>query len=393
VNEPIITSLLDTDFYKLTMAQVALLKFPDVHVRYKFTCRTQGINFRPCLEVIREHVDHLCTLRLTNDERDYLAGLPGVMPPLLRFMDGLKLNRGDVWIECDKDGNLDLIVEGPWTHTIWFEVPLLAIVSEVYQAMHTDPGVADNTGRNRISEKVRFLRKHPAIRHVEFGTRRRYAKWMQKMYLTEMRGEPGLLGTSNVRFAMDMRLDVYGTMAHELFMVMQALTRIDYSQELALRAWNEIYGGALAVALTDTLGSGLFFDQLPADLGRVCTGFRQDSGDWRVWTHMAAQYCERHGMNPKDKLALYSDGLTFEKALEIWQYASTLFKVSFGIGTHCTNDAGYPALNIVIKATHARREHEKTWFPLVKISDTPGKTMCEDEAFKAFALQQCGRKS
>src|SRR3954466_5988286 len=260
----IIQSLLDTDLYKFTMMQVVLHHFPGAQVEYKFKCRTEGVDFRPHLDEIREEVNSLAALRFRDDELDYLRGLRFMKSDFVDFLALFHFNDKYVRIGFgDKPGEIDITIRGPWLHTILYEIPILAIVSEAH-FRRTRPRPDLDEGRRRLQAKIDLVRTvEPELdfKISDFGTRRRFSRdWQEEVLKTLKREVPQYFaGTSNVLFAMRNDLTPLGTMAHEYMQACQALgPRLRDSQVFAFDKWAQEYRGDLGIAVADTYGTGAF---------------------------------------------------------------------------------------------------------------------------------------
>jgi nicotinate phosphoribosyltransferase len=226
----IIRSLLDTDLYKFTMMQVVLHHFPQAQVEYRFKCRNSGVDLTPYVDEIRSQITQLCQLRFTDDELDYLRGLRFIKSDFVEFLALFHLNEKYVQVLPSVKGNgeIEIIIKGPWLHTILFEIPLLAIVNEVYfRRTQPKPDLAE--GRRRLQAKLELLAAPPYVDCViaDYGTRRRFSRDWQEEVLLSMRDAigPQLAGTSNVHFARLHNMTPLGTMAHEYLQACQALGR------------------------------------------------------------------------------------------------------------------------------------------------------------------------
>ena len=393
----IIKSLLDTDLYKLSMAFAVWMLFPDVRVKYKFKCRNKGIDFSPFLGRINNAIDALCKLQFKPKELDYLLDIEssnGVQIFSQRFIDYLrhfKLNRKNIKVHLDKMGELQIEIEGSWLNTILFETPVLAIVNEIYFSQYGEMSelecqrkVGDHyediwdagiEGNKRLEEKMELLETVPDFYFSDFGTRRRYSFDWQEYVLKRLFKTGCLNGTSNVYFAMQMGIQPIGTMAHEWLQVGQALGPLRQSVTYMLVAWLKAHGGNLAIALTDVISSRTFFDDLSLVHTKVFDGVRHDSGDPVDYGYMAIDHYKKFNIDPMSKAVVFSDGLTIASAIGLHKEFLGKIKTGFGIGTSITNDVGHPALNIVLKVIEVNGQ------PVAKISDSPGKGMCEDPEY------------
>jgi len=376
----IIKSLLDTDLYKFTMGQVVLHQFSDAIVEYTFKNRTKGIDLTPYIEEIEKEIDNLCKLRINKEELKYLGSLGFFKGSFLEFLRLLQLNRSDVSIEA-KNG-FELKITGPWITTIYFEVPLLAIINETYfKNQIQDKDELWKEGEKRLNQKVKLIKEIKDFDFVliEFGTRRRYSRdWHEHLVQILKNSLPPdkFLGTSNINLAKKFKLRPIGTMAHEFLQAAQALgPRLIDSQKYALQAWADEYRGQLGIALSDVLGMDAFLIDFDAYFAKLYDGCRHDSGDPYIWCDKLLRHYKNLGIDARTKIAVFSDGLTIPNAIKIAKKYSGKIKVSFGIGTNLTNDLGPKALQIVIKMTKCNG------FPVAKISDSPGKQTCKDQQY------------
>ena len=384
----IIESLLDTDLYKFSMMQVVLHQYPAAQVEYRFKCRNPGIDMVPCIDEIREELAALCQLRFTTDELDYLRGWRFIKSDFVDFLGLFQLNQKYVEISpsADTPGEIDIHISGPWLHTIMFEVPLLAIVNEVY-FRRTSAGLDLADGRQRLRDKIALLRDTPdyaGCRIADYGTRRRYSRAWQEEVVTTLRNELGaqLAGTSNVRLARKLGLVPLGTLAHEYLQAHQALgPRLRDSQVAALEAWAREYRGDLGIALSDVYGLNAFLRDFDMYFCKLFDGTRHDSGDPFEWGEkVLAHYCANR-VDPRNKVLVFSDGLDIPRVMQLYAHFRGRCLLAFGVGTNLTNDVGPTPLNIVIKMIRCNGQ------PVAKLSDSPGKNMCEDPAYVTYLRQ------
>lgn len=386
----IIASLLDTDLYKFTMMQVVLHHFPAAQVEYRFKCRNAGVDLTPCIEEIRAEVAQLCELRFTEDELDYLRGLRFIKSDFVDFLGLFHLNEKYITIEPAPSGNgeIEIVVTGPWLHTILFEVPLLAIVNEVY-FRRTQPVPEYETGRRRLTEKLGLLHQPQYAECViaDYGTRRRFSRDWQEEVLLDLRKTlgPQFAGTSNVHFARVHDMVPLGTMAHEYLQACQALgPRLRDSQVYALEVWAKEYRGDLGVALSDTYGFDAFLRDFDMYFCKLFDGVRHDSGDPVSWGERMLAHYAANRVDPQGKTLIFSDSLDMPRVIELFERFGGRCKLAFGIGTNLTNDLGYTPLQIVIKMVRCNGQ------PVAKLSDTPEKTMCDDPAYLTYLRQVFG---
>jgi nicotinate phosphoribosyltransferase len=378
----IIQSLLDTDLYKFTMMQVVLHHFPGAMVEYRFKCRTADANLAPLAADIRHEIEGLCSLRFRPDELDYLRGMRFMKGDFVDLLRLFQLDAGyvDVREAPNVAGGLDITIRGPWLHTILFEVPVLAIVSERYfQAVK--PDFAE--GMRRLEEKIGMVNgfPDPEFRISDFGTRRRFSREWQKTVVRTLKERMAerFVGTSNVWLAKELGLIPLGTMAHEYLQACQAVgPRLRDSQKFAFDTWAKEYRGDLGIALTDICGVDAFLRDFDLFFCKLFDGVRHDSGDPFEWGEKLLAHYQRMRVDARTKSFVFSDSLNIPLCVELYQRFHTRCKPAFGMGTNLTNDLGFRPLQVVIKMTRCNGQ------PVAKISDTPEKTMDYDPSYVAY---------
>ena len=385
--QPIFESLLETDLYKFTMWQAMLHRHPETQAEYSFLCRNRPAY--PLAELagdVNEQLDHLCRLKFRPDELSYLRGLRFIKSDFVDFLRIFHFQRE--FIEARADGEaLEIVARGPQVHVMAFEIFILAIVNELYfRRFDTGPSLAE--GRARLQAKFALLdafadeppRRHP-FEFFDFGLRRGFSRsWHREVVQTLQRQAARFFrGTSNVLLARDLGLVPIGTMAHEYLQTYQALgVRLRDFQKVALETWVQEYRGDLGVALTDVVGMDGFLADFDLYFGKLFDGLRHDSGDPVVWGEKALAHYEKLRNDAHTKRLVFSDGLDLPKAMRLYRHFADRTQLGFGIGTNFSNDVGFPTLHIVMKLTHCNGQ------PVAKLSDSPGKTMCEDETFLAY---------
>ena len=378
--DPIIISLLDIDLYKVNMLQVFARKHMDLCGQYYFKCRNKDVVFTPeMLEEINAQIDHLCTLSFTQDELDYLSSIRFLKPGFIGFLRFWKPMRDYVHTSLSDSGELSIIVDGPLFAIMMFEIYLLEIVNEVYFRMKYNYDVLVNSAREKLDAKIEaFQNGTYTFKFAEFGCRRRLSREWEDEVVRRLATEvTNMVGTSNVYLAKKYGLTPIGTYAHEYVQMYQGIDSIPlaYTNHYALQDWYDEYKGDNGTALTDTLGTDLFLLDFDRSMANNFTGVRHDSGDPYEWGDKIIAHYEKYGIDPKTKTLLFSDGLNFDKAQALHDYFKDKTKVSFGIGTFCSNDTCEKALNIVIKLQYVNGR------PVAKLSDTPSKAMCKDEKY------------
>jgi nicotinate phosphoribosyltransferase len=394
---PIITSLLDNDLYKFTMLQAMLHQFPQTHGVYRFRCRNNEDTVYPLADIkeqLERQLDSLCELRFLEDELEYLRGLRFMRSDFVDYLELFKLKRRFITVSTDEEGRLFIDIEGPMIQAMFFEVFVLAIVNELYFDALSNASVIEE-GQRRLDEKVALLRQYaveqtkengdtPPFIVADFGTRRRFSKaWQAHVVQTLYHAEPKIVsGTSNVYLAKKLGMTPIGTMAHEFMQAFQALdVRLRDSQKAALEAWVHEYRGDLGIALTDVVGMDAFLRDFDLYFAKLFDGLRHDSGDPYIWGDKAIAHYEKLKIDPKTKILTFSDGLNLDKAWELHQYFKDRIRTSFGIGTNLTNDMGITPINIVLKLVECNGQ------PVAKLSDSPGKTMINNDTYLAYLRQ------
>ncbi len=381
----IVQNLLDTDFYKLTMMQAVLHNYPNAEVEWEFRCRNAE-DLTPYLAEIRYQIERLADISITHDQLAFLERIPFMKPDFIRFLSLFRFNLRYVHTSVE-DGQLCIRLRGPWLHVILYEIPLLAIISEVRNRQRYGHIVMEQASE-QLYKKLDWLKGEASASELagfqlaDFGTRRRFSYRVQEEVVHILKRDfPGrFVGTSNVHLARELDVKPIGTMAHEWFMAHQQLgPRLIDSQIAALDCWVREYRGLLGIALTDCITMNAFLKDFDLYFAKLFDGLRHDSGDPLQWAEKAIQHYETLGIDPLSKTLIFSDGLNMPKALELYRALHGRINVSFGIGTNLTCDIpGVEPMNIVIKMT-ACNGH-----PVAKISDTPGKTQCLDENFVTY---------
>jgi nicotinate phosphoribosyltransferase len=393
---PIIRSLLETDFYKFNMWQLLWRRHPGLHASYRFCCRnTPAYPLAELLPALNTELDALCALRFRPTELAWLAEHSPLRPAFLAWLRGFGFERRHIraWAEA---GQLHIEASGPQPQVMGFEIYVLAIVSELYfrRWLAQQPGGAARAlpallaqGRARLQDKIAQLQAlavQPApagaggFALFDFGLRRRFsAAWQQEVVATLQAQLPGVFkGTSSVLLAQELGLAPIGTMAHEYLQTYQALPGpLRDFQRRALEDWWDEFGPPLAVALTDVVGMDAFLADFGPTLAQHYQGLRHDSGDPVAWAEKALAHYARLGLDARSKRLVFSDGLSTRSAIALYQRFATRAQLGFGIGTHLTNDLGVAPLNIVMKLMRINGQ------AVAKLSDAPGKTLCDDPAF------------
>ena len=388
------------------MMQVVLHQFPGARVEYRFKCRNLDIDpqsgragrqLAAHVSEIRDEIRHLCSLHFQDAELAYLRSMRFIKSDFVDFLGLFKLNEQCVTVSPLPSGDIDIVIKGPWLHTILFEIPVLAIVNEVF-FRNTQPLPDLFECRRRLDVKIGQLQAEGLsdLKIADYGTRRRFSKAWHEEVLRVLAARLGsgqssgemsvaggqLAGTSNVLYAMKLGLVPLGTMAHEYLQACQALgPRLRDSQTYAFESWAKEYRGDLGIALSDVYGMSAFLRDFDPYFCKLFDGARHDSGDPFEWGEKMLSHYSRNRVDPRTKILIFSDGLTVTRTIELYQRFKGRCQLAFGIGTHLTNDLGYEPLQIVIKMVRCNGQ------PVAKLSDTPSKNMCDDEKYLAYLRQ------
>jgi nicotinate phosphoribosyltransferase len=368
----IIKSLLDTDLYKLTMQQAVIALFPNEIVRYELIIRVPR-DFPPNFaEALKSEIDAMSTLHFQPDEIDFLKKTCYFLKlPYIDFLCGYRFDPNEVRLTQDGQ-TLSLVVEGYWYKTILWEVPLMALISELFFRLTKQAPLPETELKSRIERKVKRLETIGA-HFSDFGTRRRFSlENHDQVVATCVKHAPKVfVGTSNPYLAMKYHCKAMGTQAHEWYMSIAALYGYTMSNKIGMEKWVEVYQGDLGIALTDTYTSEVFFNEFESKYAKLFDGIRQDSGNPITFAEKAIQHYEQLRIDPSSKTIVFSDSLDIAMVEKIHEYCKGKIKDSYGIGTHLTNDVGVKPLNMVIKLTAIKIKG--AWVSTVKLSDDRGK--------------------
>ncbi|WP_028536872.1 nicotinate phosphoribosyltransferase [Paludibacterium yongneupense] len=391
--DPVVRSLLESDLYKFTMWQALLHQHPGAKAQYEFVCRnTPEFPLALLKDEVDEQLDHLCSLMFSQDELDYLRGLRYLKSDFVDFLNLFRFQRRFIKVDTVGD-TLTIRACGPLVHVMSFEIFVLYIVNELYfrRLVHGREDEVLTEGRRRLQDKIAvFRRRLPTMLHAhpfafsDFGLRRRFSgRWHDEVVETLMLALPDeFKGTSNVYQAKHYGLLPVGTMAHEYLQAHQAFgTRLRDFQTAALQGWVQEFRGDLGIALTDVVGMNAFLNDFDLYFAKLFDGLRHDSGDPLVWGERAIAHYRSLRINPLTKRLVFSDGLTVDAALDLYDHFADRIQTAFGIGTHLTNDLGPRPLHIVMKLVNCNDQ------PVAKLPDSIGKTQCSDETFLAYLRQ------
>ena len=383
-NEPIINSMLDNDLYKVSMLNFVLQLFPDTEVTYKFNNRSkQKFNEVFLAALYKEINENLPKLKVTQDELNWMKNACPYLPiTFFEYFKNFKFNPDLVKIEY-YNGTLDLTISGLWRETILYEVPLLAIISELY-FKHVDTNWNMDGQKEKLINKAKIL-NHNNCHFSEFGTRRRRNFEVQDLAMEVFKDYSACNGTSNMFLAKKYGTKVIGTMAHEICQAMSALESMNHPNYYMLNNWIKVYNTSLGIALTDCYTTDSFLKNFSARFAKLYDGVRHDSGDPFAFINKIVDHYKKLNINPMHKVIVFSDSLDVTKATAIKQRCEGKINCAFGIGTNFTNDfENSPALNIVIKLNSVNN------IPVVKLSDDVGKCIGTEDAVRVMKYIHCG---
>ena len=381
--DPIVISLLDTDLYKFNMNQVIFHKHTNLMGEYHFKCRNENVKFtKEMLDEINEQIDHLCSLRFTQDELSYLKSIRFIREDYVEFLRLWHPMRDYINLELLDSGELKIIIKGPLFSCMQFEIYVLEIVNEVYFRMKYDYEALKKSAEERLDKKIKALNDGTYnFKFAEFGCRRRLSReWEDEVVRRFATETKSCIGTSCVYLAKKYNPIPIGTYAHEFVQMYQGIDSIPlaYTNYYAMKDWYAEYRGDNGTALSDTLTTDLFLLDFDRSMSNNYSGVRHDSGNPFEWGEKIIKHYEKYGIDPKTKTLLFSNSLDFDDAEELYQYFKDKTKVAFGIGTFCSNDTCEDALNIVIKLQFVNER------PVAKLSDSPDKIMCSDDDYLAY---------
>ena len=394
---PVLHSLLDTDAYKLHMQQAVFHRYHDVSVTAEFRCRGDDL-LGIYADAIREQVEAMQDLKLQDDEYRWLSSLPFFSQDYLDWLRNFRYDPRQVTVSND-NGKLNIRLSGPWREVIMWEVPLLAVISELVHH-YRSPEISVDVALATLEQKLAAFSQLTAgldlarFQLMDFGTRRRFSREVQQAIVERLQQESWFVGTSNYDLARRLNLTPMGTQAHEWFQAHQQISpSLASSQRAALAAWLEEYPERLGIALTDCITMDAFLRDFDLEFASRYQGLRHDSGDPLEWGEKAIAHYQKLGIDPLTKVLVFSDNLDLAKAVDLYRHFASRVNLSFGIGTRLTCDIPQvKPLNIVIKLVECNGK------PVAKLSDSPGKTICHDKAFvralrKAFDLPSVKKAS
>ncbi|MCK9597046.1 nicotinate phosphoribosyltransferase [Candidatus Pacearchaeota archaeon] len=406
----IINSFLDNDLYKFTMGQLIYFN-SDLQkmVTYKLINRDKSINLGKILDIdeLQKNINHLLSLKPTEEELKYLANIKAksfynpeerniFISEYIEFLSKEIGNNNVNYKLAVTDDELVLELIGNWKYAVYYEVPLMAIISESYtkalESRLSNRGkILHHSEQWKIQEElIEEIKKCRSLRFSDFGTRRRYSFDTQERMIYNLNyfhslGNYQFSGTSNLFFAKKYNIKPIGTMAHELFMGASGLFEFDKAYSVITEKWKKLYGDSLSILLPDTFTSDWLFDKYPKEV-LEWEGIRHDSGDPIRFGEKYIELCEKNKIDPKNKVIVFSDSLDINKAISILEHFRNRVWVTFGIGTKLTNNTAFLPLNIVVKLVEINNNS------VVKLSDDPGKNTGDSDVIKKYLKYFLGGK-
>ena len=380
-----ILSILDTDLYKFSTSNAYFQLYPLAEGTFKFNDRAAEQYDESFLQALRGEIASLDKLSLTDEEFEYVTGkIRYISRNYWEWLKGFRFDSSKIDVWLDDESHLQMEVTDSLYKVTLYEVPLLAIVAELrnrFKGIKADAGKALDV----LDAKLEIANKHKLV-FSEFGTRRRFSSELHEQIVKELKARCPLYcaGTSNVYLAMKYDMTPIGTFPHEWVMFHSGVFGYKRANYLSLEDWIKVYDGALGTALIDTLTTRSFLHTLTMKQAKLLDGFRQDSGDEKEVGDAIIARLEEFGIDPRSKIIVFSNALTFPKYKEVAEYFRGRVKVSAGIGTNFTCDPGiegYKPANIVMKLSRCRMSYKDPWEKVIKISDDLGKHMGDSKEF------------
>ena len=369
----IINSILDTDLYKFTTSYAYIKLFPYALGTFTFVDRDDTVYTEDFLRALREEIGKMPRVVLSAEEKEYMYHHCRFLPLMYwEWLSSFRFEPDKVEVALDKSGHLRIQVTDFLYKVTLYEVPLLAIVSEI-KNQFSGYQIDRKLIIERLERKVALSNQH-RMPFSEFGTRRRFSYEVQDLVLDYLKKNARFCsGTSNCYLAMKYQMRMMGTHPHEWFMFHGAQFGYKHANYMALENWVNVYDGDLGTALSDTYTSDSFLSNFSRKQAKLFDGVRCDSGDEFEFIDRLVERYRELGIDPTTKTIIFSNALDFEKALRIFKYCQDKIRCAFGIGTNLTNDTGYKPSNIVMKLSRCKMNTNQEWRECVKLSDDLGK--------------------
>ena len=389
----IINSILENDLYKFSMSHYYQVHYPNAWGTFTFHDRNNTEYSEEFVVALKEELNNLATLSLQPAEFEWAVKSIHYIPQC--FWEWLcffrfEPDKVEVWL--DESHHLHIEVSDAMYKVTFYEIPILAIVSELYHRLIGDGyqrrSELMDAMKEKMEEKVAIAATHN-LYFADFGMRRRFNALSEQVMIEYMKEHcPTFTGTSTVWFAMKYNLKPIGTMAHECFMFQAAVHTPKEANYEVMERWVEVYDGNLGTVLTDTYTVDAFLRNFSMKLAKLYDGVRHDSGDPMLFGDRIIQKYESYGIDPMSKTIVFSDGLDFQTAAQIKEYFAGRIKVTFGIGTNLTCDIeGITPMNIVMKLKQCRINPRQPIYGCVKLSDVAGKAIGKPEDIANYKYQ------
>lgn len=386
----IINSILENDLYKFSMGYFYQNIYPNAIGTFTFKDRNNTIYTQKFVEQLKKEFKSLSTLFLQKDEFDYVVqNIPYIPQYYWEWLQGFRFEPNKIKVWLDKSSHLHIEVTDLMYRVTMYEIPILAIVSELYYKYN---GIRLKNIYDQVVdpllEKIEIAKKHNLF-FAEFGMRRRFSFEVEDQVMKTLSKEcPTCVGTSTVYFAMKYKVKPIGTMAHELFMATAAFTSPKEANYVVMEDWSKVYDGNLGTVLTDTYTVDTFLNNFSMKLAKLYDGVRHDSGDPIEFGEKIIAKYKSYGIDPFSKTIVFSDSLNFSRVAEIKEHFAGRIKVTFGIGTNLTNDIkDVKPMNIVMKLKTFQINTRQPIYGCVKLSDVPTKAIGTKEDIENYKYQ------
>lgn len=377
-----IFSILDTDLYKFSTSYAYMKLYPEAEGTFTFCDRNKVVHSKEFLEALKMEFAKLTRLSLTLAEKKWcISHIPYIPLIYWEWLSQFHFDLDKIICWLDGEGHLHIEVTDNLYKVTLYEVPILAIVSELYSRSQGVVNVSEAI--DKLDAKINLANEH-GLKFSEFGTRRRYSAHLHELIVERLKEKCPIncVGTSNVYFAMKYGMTPIGTFPHEWIMFHGASWGYQEANYLGMRDWVRTYDGNLGIFLMDTYTSKVGLKNMSLKFAKLFDGVRQDSGDEYKIGNMVIDRYKELGIDPTTKTIVFSNALTFPKYLDIHKYFKGRIRISAGIGTNLTNDTEFKSANIVMKLSKCRLNKNQEWRKCIKISDDLGKHLGDDKEFK-----------
>lgn len=382
-----ILSLTDQDLYKFSTSYAYMKLYPEAEGTFSFCDRNNTVFDVGFIETLDLELSKLCMLSLTLAEKQWcIKHIPYIPEVYWEWLKGFKFDYDKIYTWLDDEKHLHIEVTDYLYKVTLYEVPILAIVSELLTKQQGMVNVSETI--DRLDSKINLANEHN-LKFSEFGTRRRASSNLHNLIVERLKEKCPIncVGTSNVYFAMKYNMTPVGTFPHEWIMFHGAIWGYQEANYLGMRDWIRTYDGNLGIFLMDTYTSKVGLRNMSLKFAKLFDGVRCDSGDEYQIGNMVINRYKELGIDPTTKTIVFSNALDFSKYLDINNYFKGRIRVSAGIGTNLTNDTGFKPANIVMKLSKCRINKNQEWRTCIKISDDLGKHLGDSKEFEIAKYQ------